>query len=53
MKLEPNLLRYVKKLGVGRYQLIANNPDYEPMMANENMRTFARFKGVIDVGDFV
>ncbi|MBE8232789.1 MAG: hypothetical protein HAW67_03570 [Endozoicomonadaceae bacterium] len=47
------LLRYVKKLGIGRYELIANNPDYEPMIANENMRTFARFKGVIDVEDFV
>jgi SOS-response transcriptional repressor LexA len=47
------LLRYVKKLSVGSYELIAHNPDYEPMMTNESMRTFARFKGVIDPTDLV
>jgi len=43
------LLRYVRKLGQGEYELIANNPDYQPMRATEDMRTFARFKGVIDL----
>ncbi|MEN8133245.1 MAG: DEAD/DEAH box helicase family protein [Pseudomonadota bacterium] len=45
------LLRYVKKLGPGSYQLIAQNLDYSPMMASEEMRTFARFKRVIDRSD--
>ena len=45
------LLRYVKKLGPGNYELIANNPDYQPMKATEDMRTFARLKGVIDLND--
>ncbi len=45
------LLRYVKKLGPRSYQLIAQNPDYSPMMASEEMRTFARFKRVIDPAD--
>jgi len=47
------LLRYVKKLEMGRYELIAHNPDYEPMMANEDMRTFARFKEVIEPTDLL
>ncbi len=47
------LLRYVKKQAIGQYALIANNPDYELIMADENMRTFARFKGVIDAEDLV
>lgn len=46
-------MRYVHKLGAGNYELIANNPDYQPMMATEDMRTFARFKGVIDSNDLV
>ena len=41
------LLRTVKKLGQGRYQLIANNPDYQPIAATEEMMTFARLKGVL------
>jgi superfamily II DNA or RNA helicase/SOS-response transcriptional repressor LexA len=45
------LLRYVRKLGPGNYELIANNPDYQPMPATEDMRTFARLKGIIDVND--
>jgi hypothetical protein len=45
------LLRNIKKLGPGNYELIANNPDYEPMPATEDMRTFARLKGVIDSDD--
>lgn len=48
---EQYLLRYVRKLGAGKYQLIANNPDYQPMLATEDMRTFARFKGIIDSND--
>jgi SOS-response transcriptional repressor LexA len=45
------LLRYVRKLGPGNYELIANNPDYQPMLATEEMRTYARLKGVIDSDD--
>lgn len=45
------LLRYVKKSGPGNYELIANNPDYETMKATEDMRTFARLKGIVDVND--
>ena len=47
------LLRYVHKWETGKYELIANNPDFQPMMATEDMRTFARFKGVIDSNDLV
>ena len=42
------LLRSVNKLGQGQYELIAQNSDYEPMMATEDMATFARLKDVID-----
>lgn len=45
------LLRYVRKLGPGQYELIANNPDYQSMPATEDMRTFARLKGIIDLED--
>ncbi len=45
------LLRRVKKLGPGNYQLLANNPDYELLTATENMRTFARLKGKIALKD--
>ena len=45
------LLRNVKKIGTGDYQLIASNPDYEPMQATEEMRTFARLLGVVNVDD--
>ena len=41
------LLRVVKKTADGRYQLIANNPDYKTIYADENMKTFARLKGVV------
>ncbi|MEG3758681.1 DEAD/DEAH box helicase family protein [Pseudoalteromonas carrageenovora] len=41
------LLRKVNKLPNGQYELIAQNPDYEVMIADESMRTFARFKQVI------
>ncbi|MCJ8270631.1 MAG: S24 family peptidase, partial [Psychrosphaera sp.] len=44
------LLRMVNKLGPGEYQLLAQNPDYEPMMASEDMTTFARLKGVVAGG---
>lgn len=47
------LLRYVRKLGPGNYELIANNPDYQPMMAMEDMRTFARLKDVIPSNDLM
>ncbi|MEL0628770.1 DEAD/DEAH box helicase family protein [Psychromonas aquatilis] len=41
------LLRDIKKLGDGRYQLIAKNSDYENIIASENMKPLARLKGVI------
>jgi SOS-response transcriptional repressor LexA len=41
------LLRVVKKTPDGRYQLIANNPDYETIYADESMNTFARLKSVV------
>ena len=41
------LLRKVNKLPNGKYELIALNPDYEVMIADESMRTFARFKQVV------
>jgi SOS-response transcriptional repressor LexA len=45
------LLRSVHKLGQGQYELVAQNSDYEPMMATEDMATFARLKDVIDPMD--
>ena len=45
------LLRKIKKTGLGSYQLVANNPDYEPITATEEMRTFARLVAVIDSDD--
>lgn len=41
------LLRVVKKQANGQYLLVANNPDYPDMLANEQMNTFARLKGVL------
>lgn len=41
------LLRVVKKQANGSYSLIANNPDYSSMLANEHMNTFARLKAVL------
>ena len=41
------LLRVVKKVAEGHYQLLANNPDYQTIDADENMRSFARLKGVV------
>ena len=41
------LLRVVKKIANGHYQLLANNPDYQPVEANENMKSFARLKGIV------
>ena len=41
------LLRVVKKMADGRYQLVANNPDYKTIYADENMKPFARLKGVV------
>lgn len=45
------LLRTVNKLSQGQYELVAQNSDYEPMMATEDMATFARLKDVIDPMD--
>ncbi|MGE6810575.1 HNH endonuclease [Pseudoalteromonas sp. 20-MNA-CIBAN-0454] len=41
------LLRKVNKLPNGQYELIAQNPEYEVMIADDSMRTFARFKQVV------
>ena len=45
------LLRKIKKIAPNEYQLIAQNPDYPPMQASDEMNTFARFKQVLDVTD--
>jgi SOS-response transcriptional repressor LexA len=42
------LLRLVTKPSPGRYVLRATNPDYEDLEANEEMRTFARLKEILD-----
>ena len=42
------LLRMVTKPSPGRYVLKATNPDYEELEANEEMRTFARLKEILD-----
>ncbi|QSX34807.1 DEAD/DEAH box helicase family protein [Shewanella avicenniae] len=41
------LLRVVEKDKQGQYWLRANNPDYEPMLATDSMRTLARLKAVL------
>ncbi|MCP4433422.1 MAG: DUF3427 domain-containing protein, partial [Gammaproteobacteria bacterium] len=45
------LLRDVKKLGDNQYQLIAQNAEYEPMMATDEMNTFARLRQIVDPVD--
>jgi superfamily II DNA or RNA helicase/SOS-response transcriptional repressor LexA len=45
------LLRNVEKVGDQQYKLIAQNPDYEPMDADEEMQTLAFLKSVIDPAD--
>lgn len=45
------LLRKVNKQGQGPHQLIAQNPDDQPIMVNDNMETFARFKAIVDPVD--
>lgn len=42
------LLRVIKKVSQGVYELIATNPDYEVKYSTENMRTFARLKAIIE-----
>ncbi|MFC1779724.1 DUF3427 domain-containing protein [Thermodesulfobacteriota bacterium] len=42
------LLRLVTKPSPGRYVLRATNPDYEDLEADEEMRTFARLKAVLN-----
>ena len=42
------LLRVVSKTRDGQYVLKANNPDYEDMLATDEMHTLARLRGVID-----
>jgi hypothetical protein len=45
------LLRNVKKIGDQQYQLIAQNTDYELLETDENMKTLAFLKAVIDPAD--
>lgn len=45
---EQYLLRDVKKLADGRYQLLAKNSDYEPIFASEEMKPLARLRGVVE-----
>tara|TARA_R110001583_G_C5658267_1_gene409398 strand:- start:114 stop:3428 length:3315 start_codon:yes stop_codon:yes gene_type:complete len=45
------LLRNVLKSGDQQYQLVAQNPDYEPMDANEDMKPLAFLKSLIDPAD--
>ncbi|MGS2721008.1 DUF3427 domain-containing protein [Paraglaciecola aestuariivivens] len=45
------LLRSVSKIGNQQYKLIAQNPDYEPMDADEDMKTLAFLKTIIDPAD--
>ncbi|MGM0476401.1 MAG: DUF3427 domain-containing protein [Pseudomonadota bacterium] len=42
------LLRGITKTSAGHYILKAQNPDYEDLVADESMRTFARLKDVLD-----
>ncbi|MDA7747398.1 S24 family peptidase, partial [Psychromonas sp.] len=44
---EQYLLRDVKKLHDGRYQLIAKNSDYQPIIVSEEMKPLARLKAVV------
>jgi len=46
------LLRKVNKTAHDQYDLIALNPEYKTIQANENMRTRARFKQIITPSDF-
>jgi len=45
------LLRKIKKIAPNEYQLIAHNTDYHPILATNEMYTFARLKQVLDVTD--
>ena len=42
------LLRVVTKSTAGTYLLKANNPDYADLPANDDMRTLARLKAILD-----
>jgi len=46
------LLRMVTKPSPGRYVLKATNPEYEELEADEEMRTFARLKEILNPLDF-
>ena len=41
------LLRLVNKVRQGKYELIAQNTNYAPMNISEDMRTFARFRSLV------
>ena len=46
------LLRVVTKQTDGTYILKANNPAYEDLLANDSMRTLARFKSIVNPLEF-
>jgi len=47
------LLRRIEKIRDGEYQLIAQNLEYSPMIADDGMKPFARLRDVIDVDDIL
>ncbi len=47
------VLRVVQKRGDGDYYLQANNPEFADFDATDEMRTFARFRGIVAPEDVV
>lgn len=42
------LLRVVRKIAPNQYELQAQNPEYQTMLATDSMKTFARLKAVLN-----
>ncbi len=47
------VLRVVRKRGEGDYYLQANNPEFSEFDATDEMRTFARFRGIVAPEDVI
>ncbi|WP_224020853.1 hypothetical protein [Shewanella xiamenensis] len=45
------LLRVVRKTAPNQYELHAQNPAYQTMLATDSMKTFARLKAVLESQD--
>jgi len=45
------LLRVVRKTAPNQYELHAQNPAYQTMLATNSMKTFARLKAVLESQD--